>query len=375
MGYPARLTGIEAARAQYGARADLIARFFTESDTPGDAAVLALRELPKERAELLLRRALSEGIASVDDAPAELRALFVQLEHVPIWVDPERCRRGGAVFFRCGPLGGLALGFGALARAYCSSGGNKPLALTRALIDEAPKRVSNTGAYVRAVSEPGGLGVGRGGYRASVHVRLMHARVRLGLQADPRWRAAEWGVPINQADMALTALLFSHGFAGFVRKLGLPVSVEEEEDLIHLWRYAGYLMGVREELLCASLAEARWLADIVDRIDAGPDEDSRELLMPLLDRDPRELATTSPQVQQAVRRLFAAACRDMIGDEYADRVGLPRGPVDLVFRRLLRPTIQALGRTTQRLPGAAERSHRAGERYWSAVAGRPAPQP
>jgi hypothetical protein len=163
--------------------------------------------------------------------------------------------------------------------------------------------------------------------------------------------------------------LFSHGFAGFVRKLGVRVSAAEESDLLHLWRYVGYLMGVREELLCATVAEAERLAQLVDVMDSGPDADTRRLLMPLLERRPSEIKVESARTAQLARRVFSAACRDMIGDAFADRVGLPYGPGDWAFRYLLRPTVAMLGRVHELVPGAAARAERAGQRYWAAVSG------
>jgi hypothetical protein len=380
MTYPRRLTGLEAARARFGDQADRIAGFFSESDPLADDAVLALRDMPRGRA--LFARALEQGIdAALRDAglpcdeQAPLVKLFRQLEHVPFWVDFERCTRGGQVFLRCGLFGGIALGFGSLARAYCSSGGNKPLAMTGALIDTAATRIANTGRFLHAVSLRDSLRVGATGYRQVAHVRLMHARVRLELMSHGAWQGEKWGVPINQADMALTALLFSHGFAGFVRKLGLRVTETEEADLLHLWRYGGYLMGVREELLCPTVAEAEKLAALVDTMDSGPDEDSRRLLEPLLQREPSEVPLRSVRLNQAARRVFEAACRDMIGETFADRVGLPRGPSDLAFRYLLRPAMSMLNRVHHRVPGAASRAQRAGERYWAAVSGETRPQP
>jgi hypothetical protein len=295
--------------------------------------------------------------------------LFRQLEHVPFWVDHERCTRGGEVFLRCGVFGGIALGFGSLARAYCSSGGNKPLAMTGALIDTAPARIANTGRYVHAVSARDGLRIGHLGYQQTVHVRLMHARIRLALMRGSDWQLERWGVPINQADMALTVLLFSHGFAGFVRKLGVHVTTEEESDLVHLWRYAGILMGVREELLCATLEEADKLATIVDVMDSGPDEDSRRLLDSLLQREPKEMTLQTEQAHRAAKRIFEAACRDMIGESYADNVGLPWGAPDLAFRYLLRPTISLLSRVNRRVPGYESRAKALGEKYWAAMSG------
>lgn len=371
MHYPRRLTGIQAARDRYGARADRIADFFSEGDPLADAAVAALRPLPAARGRELVARAIASGIDSLDpaDAPAPLVALFRQVEHVPFWVDRERCNRGGEVFFRCGPFGGIALGFGSLARAYCSSGGNKPLMHTRALIDDAPKRIANTGRFLCAVSSKDGLARGAGGYSETLHVRLLHARIRLALREDADWKPDDWGEPISQADMAVTALLFSHGFAGFVRKLGVHLTDAEEEDLLHLWRHAGYLMGVREELLCATVAEARELAELVDMIDAGPDDDSRRLLQPLLERRPSELRVQSEAARRITQRLFTVVCRDMLGDQYADRIGLDRGVADLGFRHLLRPGIALISRAERRIPGSSVRARKAGQRYWNAVLG------
>lgn len=366
MTYPKRLVGLPRARARFGTRAERLAVFFSESDPLADAAVLALKTLSGTQGQgrALLEQALEHGIASAPQAPAAVIALFEQLEHVPFWLDLARCDRGGQLFFRCGPLGGIALGFGSLARAYCSSGGNKPLAMTRALIDHAPKRVSNTGEFVRAVSTRDGMRVGAPGYRQTVHVRLMHARVRLGLLDQSAWRSDLWGVPINQADMAATALLFSHAFVECVRKLGVHVTEREHDDLLHLWRYTGYLLGVREELLCASQTEARELSALIDLIDDGPDEDSLRLLAPLIAREPFDIAFKSRRVGYVVHRLYIATCRELIGHDFADRVGLPHGGGDLVFKHLLRPTIATLGHALQLTPGSQHVTERAGQHYW-----------
>jgi hypothetical protein len=365
MPYPARLKGLSASRLRFGDRADRIAAFFMRSDTLADAAVRELAELPIEQVRELMSRATTHGIDSVADAPHALIALFRQVEHVPFWVDFERCKRGGEAFFRAGALGGIALGFGGLARAYCSAGGNKPLTFTRDLIDRAPQRIAETAAYVRAVSQPDGLRRGRDGFRASVEVRLLHARVRMGLSRSPRWRSDQWGLPINQADTAITALLFSHGLAEGVRRLGGQVSERAEADLIHLWRYAGYLLGVNEELLCTSLEDARYMADLIDAIDGGPDEDSRKLIMAMLTPESFEAKIKDPAVAKHVREIYVAACRALIGDAHADHIGLPAwSGHNLAFKHVLRPAIRAVGRVAAFVPGSSERFARMGRAYW-----------
>lgn len=367
MAHPSRLQGLSAARARFGDRADRIAAFFMRSDTLADAAVIALSALPSAQGRELLARALASGIDAVPEAPAALGALFRQVEHVPFWVDYERCKRGGEAFFRAGALGGIALGFGGLARAYCSAGGNKPLTFTRDLIDRAPQRIAETAAYVRAVSQPDGLRKSGPGFAASVQVRLLHARVRMGLSRSPRWRNDDWGVPINQADTAITALLFSHGLAEGVRRLGGQVSDRAEGDLIHLWRYAGYLLGVDEELLCTSVDDARYMADVIDAIDGGPDDDSRKLIMAMLRPEEFEAKIKDPAMARHVREIYVAACRALIGDAYADRIGLPAwSGHNLAFKHVLRPAIRAVGKVATFVPGSSERFARMGHAYWEA---------
>jgi hypothetical protein len=362
---PSRLLGLDASRRRFGERADRIAAFFMRSDVLADDAVRALAGLPADEGKALVARAHASGIAAVSDAPPALVKLFEHVEHVPFWVDHERCTRGGEAFFRAGALGGIALGFGALARAYCSAGGNKPLTFTRQLIDRAPQRIAETAAFVRAVSAPDGLRKGNAGLRAAIDVRLLHARVRVGLMRSPRWRSDEWGLPINQADTATTALLFSHGFSEGVRRLGGQVSERAEGDLIHLWRYTGYLLGVDEELLSTSLEEARLLANLVDLIDGGPDDDSRQLIMAMLKPEPFHQAFKNAQVAEGVRAMYFAACRELIGPAYASAIGLSDGPHDVAFRRVLRPSLRAATKIASKVPGSSSTFERWGQTYWT----------
>lgn len=54
------------------------------------------------------------------------------------------------------------------------------------------------------------------------------------------------------------------------------------EELLHLWRYTGYVLGVREELLPATEAEARTLWELITLTQALPDEDAKALADALL---------------------------------------------------------------------------------------------
>lgn len=361
-----RLSGIAAARARYGDKADRVAMFFHESDKLADAAIESMADLAKGAGKALVDRALTDGIASVTEAPEPLMVLFRQLEHIPIWVDRERCIRGGDVVSRAGAFGGLAL-FGCLARSYCSQGGNKPLVFTRALIDDTGARLTRTADFVRAVSQPDALTVGGGGYQSVVKVRLAHAYVRRACARSPEWRTADWGLAINQADMAGTTLLFSRVLVKLARRLGCAITEQEEGDLLHLWRYAGYLIGVDQELLCTSVAESEALEELIDCMDAGPDADSRLLMDALLSPKPYIAKFGPGRRADAARAVHQALCRLLIGDVNADAVALPRSPVSALIRAT-RPGLHALSAVSKSLPFGSVVQVSLGRAYWQRLA-------
>jgi hypothetical protein len=335
-----RLTGLSAARTRFGAKAERLVPFFFETDAIAD-------------------RVVASGAAS----SAELDA---QVAHVPFWVDRERCNRGGAVVIRAGLLSGVAL-MGSLAKSYCSSGGNKPLIQSGALINDTGPRLARTADFVRVVSQKDALLPGAPGLKSILRVRLAHAHVRRACLRDGAWPTLRFGHPINQADMAATVLLFSEQLVRNIRALGGVVSKREESDVLHLWRYIGYLLGVEAELLCTEPKEARLLADLIESIDQGPDEDSRRLIKALFTPPPDAELPMPRKVAEAALELYKAACRKLIGDTFADAVGLPDrglGPVLFASRVGIRAATSALNA----LPLGDLLQANLGASYWSNLA-------
>lgn len=139
----------------------------------------------------------------------------------------------------------------------------------------AKRRLLETFQHVLQVTasisslQPGGEG-----FAASVRVRLLHASVRrriLTLSARegsegagagaPRKRyfdVEQWGVPINDHDALGTILSFSAAliWIGLPRQ-GIFLRRAEIDDLLALWRYVGYLLGIPEALSATYLADWR----------------------------------------------------------------------------------------------------------------------
>jgi len=355
----------EEARARFGERADRLAPLLSLGDPPADEAVEALAGVGPGVRESLVTQLLSLG--NPKRAPKALRRFRDGLLEVPFWVDYPRAARGGAVLLRTGIFGGLVLAFRSLILGYCSPAGNKPLVFSGRLRASAARRLSETGRFVQAVCIADGLRPGAPGFVATARVRLMHAQVRRLLLASDYWDNTQWGSPINQLDMAGTVLLFSLVVVDGLRRFGFKFPPEEVSDVLHLWRTTGWLLGVRQDLLASTEAEARDLWDLIRLTQAPPDGDSRALALALLE-SPRAEARSPAEVSraEAVTAFGHGVARFLVEDHYADALGLAKNGWRFVVPAL-RGLVSGAGRVLGHIPGANEVRLRAGLRYWQHV--------
>lgn len=367
--FPARFAPTEAQWQKYdNATLTRLGNLLTQSDPLADAVVAAFDDLPKGQGFALLERALAAGIDAVPEAPPALQALFASVDVVPGWVDRARQDRGGAVVLRAGFAGGIVLGLKSLMLGYASPGGNKPLVFSGRLQQQAPRRLAETSRFVQAVSQPGGLGRFAPGFAITLKVRLMHAQVRRLIQRSDRWQPELWGIPINQHDMLATVLLFSFALIEGLRDIGYGVTDSEAEDVVHLWRHVGFVMGVEPDELPHSHADACLHAEIIQATQGPPDEDARALAAALFSARAAILAQAgSPRTAARHIAGMHAVCRLLIGEPLASAMGIPRSPFDNLAK-VVRPAA-GLASRLNRLPLWQGLALRAGDRYWdSAVA-------
>ena len=364
---PARFRPGPAERARYGTAAlDRLVPLFHQADPLADDVMADFSGMPRGAGFALLERALATGIASVPEAPPSLRALFAAVDAVPPWVDLPRLDRGGNVVLRAGPAAGIVLGLKSLISGYASPAGNKPLVLSGRLQEQAPRRLAETSRFVQAVSRPGGLLRIGDGFAITLKVRLMHAQVRRLILASGRWRADLWGAPLNQHDMLATVLLFSVALVEGLRALGYDITAAEAEDVVHLWRHAGGLMGVEAGLLPASFDEGLQLARMIADTQGDPDDDGRALVAALIDARVGTPRTLAEKAAAAARRgVLFSICRLLIGDALADALHIPRTSWQ-PLAAALRPANQIAARMN-RLPLGRTLATAIGDRYWNAA--------
>jgi hypothetical protein len=318
---PSGYSGADSAGVVQGRRAEMYADFLWRTDPLADAVMQEFARMPEGEWRALLEQALAKGIETVPGAPEPLEELFHQLEHIPFWVDRERCDLGGATFLRC-RLGFAVLAMLSLPVIYSWPAGNKPLALSGQLVHRASQRLKDTTRYVYAVSQPGGLARFSEGFAMTVRVRLIHAQVRRLLVESGQWRPEVWGAPINQCHMAGTNLMFSVGVLDGLTTLGYRFERVEREALIHLWRYAGYLLGVDQELLIADEFEGHRLLDTMFAFEPQPDDDSRALVDALMQTSFEYVGGFRAGRWCSVNLCYGIS-RALIGDAHAEALGYP----------------------------------------------------
>lgn len=348
------------ARERFGALADQLFAALDRADPLADALVATLAGRFDAGAALRER----EAGALVDPHVA---ALIDDAAQVPAWVDWDAIERARGLFERTGIAGGFVLSLRSLMAGYIAPAGNKPLAFSGRLREQAPRRVAETARFVTAVAAPGGMRVGAEGWSITVQVRLMHAQVRRLLLASGRWDHAAWAEPINQHDMLATVLLFSEVYVEGLRKLGFRVRAREAEDWLHLWCWVGRVMGCEDALLPRSYAQAQAQRELIQHTQGPPDDDARALAAALLATPPGH---APPWVHRlaGVRLGFASALsRHLMGPVMAEGLGIAASPAWTAAIARVPPLVDLLEQARERLPGVDDELRGLGRRYWAFV--------
>jgi hypothetical protein len=255
----------------------------TVGDEPMDGLVKWMSSVGMKETRPLLDRVLVDGIANVPETPEPLREFFIRVEAMPDWVDPDKLRRGQRALRRGGADGMYIARDVSLLGGYQFSGFNKTLLRTGALEKGSNKRFAETMQWAMDVIADGSLEPLGVGYRSTVRVRLIHSLVRAHVTAMPDWRSDEWGLPVNQTDMAAT--LVGALIAPTVGGLGMGIVPPpgDLEAVAHLTRYVGWLLGVQDEWLPNSFRDAVRILFHTSTALAIPDDSTRQLAMPMVD--------------------------------------------------------------------------------------------
>ncbi len=262
------------------------------------------RSKPSGLLEEVERRARSEG--------GVFKEFMEHAYDVPAWVDFDEMEKGRRVYVRFAPLQGLVLLCSSLVEGYAFNKAVQVLVRTGRLQKDVSRRIFETGQMLHNIAGPDGLRPGGIGHRTLMEVRLLHAAVRDFINRSGHWDYERFEQPINQEDMAGTVLEFDFMVVRGMKKLGLKLTPEERDSMHYFWRYAGYLLGVKEELLTESWQEQEVLALQLHSHLYSPTPEG-ELLAKNLLRD----MSNKPPFYLTLPQLYALS-RYLIGDQIAD---------------------------------------------------------
>jgi hypothetical protein len=251
--------------------------------------------------------------------PAPVRKFLEQSSVLPAWADPELIKTGEDVFWRFGPRIILILTCYSLPFCYLGRNGVPVLALTNRLSSNPKRRIVETAQMLVDCLQPGGLTTEGGRGRLSVQkVRLMHAAIRRLAPTAPTYKP-EYGVPVNQEDLAGTLMSFSWIAVDGLAKLDIPLSDYDQRAYLHCWNIVGHLLGVHDDLLPANPADAKALSDAIAAHQFGPTQDAKDLEAALLDMMQHVLPGN------ALDRVPALMTRYFLGKQWAEWLGIHEG--------------------------------------------------
>ncbi|WP_309045026.1 oxygenase MpaB family protein [Marinobacter sediminicola] len=308
------------------------------------------------------KKILDSGNFDQKDMAPPLRAFFDAIKQPPAWVDWERLERGARASAISGQTGMRVLRDLGLMAGYQARGINQTLIMTGALERGATRRVAETTKWWLDCITPGGLNRDAEGFKTTLRVRLIHAMVRQQLLDSPDWDTSEWGLPVNQLDMQATYLAFSVSFLFGQKLMGTLISRQDSEDIMHLWRYIGWLMGVDESLLCESEQEGRiaLYQNVISQ--ATADENSRKLGRALMDEPLGRRYPNFGKIRgRWERQVHLSMTRLFVGGKGMEALGLPK--LTLPWYPAVFAPLNAAWTTGHRiLPGGRNRLMRRGRK-------------
>lgn len=291
-------------------------------DPPADAVIAAVvAESGREGVATLMRWLASNTDFDSTSQPGVVQQFFTDFAHLPAWADTARMRRGMAFYQQHAGVIGLILGTFSLPYTYLGANGVQLLWLTDRIRTDTARRLQETGEWVFAVNDPKNWNESSKAILYTLKIRLIHAASRwFGLQSN-RW-SMDWGMPVCQEDMVGTIGSFSYIVLRGLRKMGVSMTSQEEDDYLHHINVVGYLNGVAEELLPQNLREAYHLDKLISHRQFRPSEAGSGLTKALLDAIGKQAGSEN------ARNLAAAQMRFFLGNDHANTLGIPNVPVE-----------------------------------------------
>lgn len=332
------LEGYSKSLEAYGARAANYIAHTRIGDPTADELMNDLSTLPSSETAALLAAALNEPDAkSRISLPQSLQSFIREAETVPRWVNHEAFRPAYDLFHRDSYLAIAALTGGTLVEGF-STNIAKSFFITGRIRDSGVRRLQQNNRHMIEIFLPGGLTTRGDGWKLSVRLRLVHARVRFLLMHSEDWDLDAWGTPLCAAHLGFAASAFSARMLQHLRTLGSQYSMEEQDSFMAVWRYTAYLMGIPETILFKDFDDAIDIFRVGQKCEPPPSAESVAMAHSLINSAPLVANATDPAYRQQFAKHIFLLSRALVGDSLANSLNYPnkRASGILPLFRLLR---------------------------------------
>ena len=300
--------------------ADLYIRHTTIGDPVLDPIMEEISSIPVYDLHAFIESGIEGHDRVLQEAPQPLRDFFWNFEE-PAWLDYQAFGPGIRCFNVDVDLMLVAFVTGVLVEGFStliakSFNTTKRVAAT-------PRRLMQNNRQLMEIFYPGGLHRNGDGWKLSTRVRFVHARIRQLLKKSGDWDQETWGEPLSAANLGLAISIFSMQLLKYSRLVGTNFSNEEQESVLAVWRYAGYLMGIPETILYTDGADAERKHDIAYMCEPPPGEDSVSMSNALINAIAPVAGVTDPKEQEDLTDLAYRLSRALIGQKLANQFGYP----------------------------------------------------
>ena len=293
------------------------------ADPVCDELMRQLDEVSADDADRFVRAALEDpGDPALRDAPAAVHVFVEDLETLPDWVDPTGFSGGIRAFHRDSAACLAAMLGGVLVEGFTTTIA-RSFFITGRLRDQGVRRLRQNNRHMIELFLPGGLDQRGDGWRLSVRIRLIHAKVRHLFNMSDDWDSAAWGEPLSAAQIGFAVTAFSARMLQHMRSLGANYSQAERDSFMGVWRYSGHLMGIPETILYRDYDDALALFRIGRLCEPDPGIESVALANALINSAPVVAGITDPEARRKLAKYIFVVSRAMIGDDVADQLNYP----------------------------------------------------
>ena len=313
--------GYAKARAVDQEAADNYLRHTIIGDPVLDPVMEDVSSLPPSELHGFIAAGLEQDDQALREAPESLREFFRTLEDPP-WLDHDAFRPGVRAFYAQVDLMLVAFVTGVLVEGF-STLIAKSFRIT-GRVAATTKRLKQNNRQLLEIFYPGGLLRENDGWKTSVRVRLVHARIRHLLAHCEEWDHEAWGTPLSAANLGLAIAIFSKRLLDYSKLLGGRFTAEEHASILSVWRYTGYLMGIPETVLYTDGASADRIYRIGFTCEPGPDADSMAMANALINSIPGVAGIDDPAENEKVLALAYRLSRAILGNALADQYQYPQ---------------------------------------------------